>query len=238
TGSNTGIGYELVRLLASKGHTVYLSSRNEQSGQNAVKKLKEEHSLNVKYVRLDVTDEQSVTSAKDIIEEAEGKLDALVNNAGIVIFSSMPSQLDINQVNEILNTNYLGVIRVTTAFIPLIRKAGNGVILNVSSEVGSHTAQSQLAERFPPISVMYYGSRAILNSYTISLAKELKEEGIRVNAVSPGLTETRLSNFRGGRSATVGAEVLLPWVLLSPGEDKTGIFYGHRTNGNVEEIPW
>ncbi|ESK94323.1 short-chain dehydrogenase reductase sdr [Moniliophthora roreri MCA 2997] len=95
-----------------------------------------------------VTDDQSVTSAKDIIEKAEGKLDALVNNAGIVIFSSMPSQLDINQVTEILNTNYLGVIRVTTAFIPLIRKAGNGVILNVSSEVGSHTAQSQLAERF------------------------------------------------------------------------------------------
>ncbi|ESK94321.1 short chain dehydrogenase [Moniliophthora roreri MCA 2997] len=219
TGSNTGIGYELVRLLASKGHTVYLSSRNEQSGQNAVKKLKEEHSLNVKYVRLDVTDEQSVTSAKDIIEEAEGKLDALVNNAGIVIFSSMPSQLDINQVNEILNTNYLGVIRVTTAFIPLIRKAGNGVILNVSSEVGSHTAQSQLAERF-------------LADFGYVLRFEGYLELVHY------FVGKRIEGGRGGRSATVGAEVLLPWVLLSPGEDKTGIFYGHRTNGNVEEIPW
>ncbi|EEB91265.1 hypothetical protein MPER_10406, partial [Moniliophthora perniciosa FA553] len=195
TGSNTGIGYELVRLLASKGHTVYLPSRNEQSGQDAVKKLKEEHNLNVKYVQLDVTNDQSVTSARNIIEKAEGKLDVLVHNAGIVIFGSTRSQLDINQVNEVLNTNYLGVIRVTTAFIPLIRKAGNGVILYVSSEVGSHTAQSQLAARFPSISVIYYGSKTILNSYTISLAKELKEEGIRVMPVVPAAIQQSRRSF-------------------------------------------
>ena len=166
----------------------------------------------------------------------------------------MPSQLDINQVTQVLNTNYLGVIRVTTAFISLIRAAGNGIILNVSSEVGSHTIQTQLGERLPPFLGVYYGSKAILNSYTVSLAKELKNEGIRVNSVSPGLTETKLSNYMGGRSATEGAEVLLPWVLLAPGEDKTGmsldqlrwifayssagLFYGHRTSGKIEEIPW
>ncbi|KAK7041505.1 hypothetical protein VNI00_009373 [Paramarasmius palmivorus] len=238
TGSNIGIGYELVRLLAARGHTVYLSSRNEQSGRDAVERLRADHNIDVKYVRMDVTDNESILRAKEAVEKAEGKLDVLVNNAGIVLRGGLPSQLDINAVNEVLNTNYLGVVRVTTAFIPLIRIAGNGVILNVSSEVGSHTAQTQLTERFPPISAVYYGSKAILNAYTVSLAKELKIEGIKVNAVSPGLTETRLSNFTGGRPVAEGAEVLLPWVLLSPDEEKTGMFYGHRTSGKIEEIPW
>ncbi|ESK94354.1 short-chain dehydrogenase reductase sdr [Moniliophthora roreri MCA 2997] len=238
TGSNTGIGFELVRLLASKGHNVYLSSRNEEAGHNALKRLKDEYNLDVNYVQLDVTSEDSIAHAKAKIEAAEGKLDALVNNAAIAIIAGMPSNFDMKELTQTFDTNYLGVIRVTTAFIPLIRRAGNGVIVNVSSEVGSHTSQLQLPDLLPLSLAMYYGSKAALNSYTVALSRELKEEGIRVNSITPGLTETKLSGYARGRSATEGAEVILPWVLLSPGEDKTGLFYGHAVNGKVEEIPW
>ncbi|KAF9262902.1 NAD(P)-binding protein [Marasmius fiardii PR-910] len=240
TGGNSGIGYELVRLLASQGHIVYLSSRSEESGRNALKKLKEENDLDAKYVQLDVTSEDSVKRARDTIEKAEGRLDALVNNAGISTELVKPSELTVDKIQEILNTNYFGILRVTTTFLPLIRKAKNGVIVNVSSEVGSHTSQSQLTALFPPLLVAYYSSKAILNAYTVSLAKELKEEGIRVNSVTPGLTRT---NFPGTkqlatRLAAEGAEVILPWVLLDPEDQRTGLFWGHRVDGVIGEVPW
>ncbi|KAG7088113.1 hypothetical protein E1B28_012138 [Marasmius oreades] len=240
TGANSGIGYELVKLLASRGHIVYLSSRSEESGKNALKKLKEEHDLVVKYVQLDVTSEDSVKRARDTVEKAEGKLDSLVNNAGNANGAIKPSELTVEKIQEALNTNYFGTIRVTTAFLPLIRKAKNGIIVNVSSQVGSHTSQSQMAARFPPTLVAYYSSKAILNAYTISLAKELKEEGIRVNSLTPGLTRT---NFPGTkqmatRPAVEGAEVILPWILLDPEDQRTGMFWGHRVDGVLGEIPW
>ncbi|KAF9254360.1 NAD(P)-binding protein [Marasmius fiardii PR-910] len=196
TGGNSGIGYELVRLLASQGHILYLSSRSEESGKNALNKLKSEYGLDARYVQLDVTSEDSVKRARDTVEKTEGRLDALVNNAGIATGPVKPSELTVDKIQEILNTNYLGIVRVTTTFLPLIRKAKNGVIVNISSQVGSHTSQSQQPDRFPPVSVAYYSSKAILNAYTISLAKELKEEGIRVNSVTPGLT---LTNFPGAK---------------------------------------
>ncbi|KAL0578800.1 hypothetical protein V5O48_003212 [Marasmius crinis-equi] len=240
TGSNTGIGYELVRQLASLGHKVYLSSRSEGSGKDAQKKLKDEHGLDVKYVQLDVTSEGSVKRARDAIETEEGVLDVLVNNAGIATAFLKPSELTPASMEEILNTNYYGVIRVTTTFIPLIRKAKGGVILNVSSQVGSHTSQTQLGDRFPAQSVPYYSSKAILNAYTISLAKELKEEGIRVNSGTPGLTSTNFpGSHRAGRPAFEGAACLLPLILIDPQDNaKTGTYYGHRVDGTIGEIPW
>ncbi|KAJ8080282.1 hypothetical protein PM082_017112 [Marasmius tenuissimus] len=240
TGANTGIGYELVRQLAALGHNVYLTSRSEQSGKDAQKKLKDEHNLDVKYVQLDVTSEESIKRARDTIEKDEGKLEILVNNAGFVNGFIKPSELTPEHMDEILQTNYYGVIRVTTTFIPLIRKAQNGVILNVSSEVGSHTSQIETGDLFPPEIVSYYSSKAILNAYTISLAKELKGEGIKVNSGTPGLTMT---NFPGTasiatRPASEGAACLLPLILIEPKDEKTGTFYGHRANGNVGEVPW
>ncbi|KAK1228078.1 hypothetical protein PQX77_008903 [Marasmius sp. AFHP31] len=259
TGANTGIGYELVRQLAALGHNVYLTSRSEQSGKDAQRRLKDEHHLDVKYVQLDVTSQESIKRARDAIEKEEGKLDVLVNNAGemqirapqrrlmapniyagFVNGFTKPSELTPEHMDEILQTNYYGVIRVTTTFIPLIRKAKTGVILNVSSEVGSHTSQIETGDLFPPEIVPYYSSKAILNAYTISLAKELKEEGIKVNSGTPGLTMT---NFPGTASIATrppseGAACLLPLILIEPEDDKTGKFYGHRANGIVGEIPW
>ncbi|KAK1228077.1 hypothetical protein PQX77_008902 [Marasmius sp. AFHP31] len=240
TGANAGIGYEFVRQLAALGHNVYLTSRSEQSGKDAQKKLKDEHNLDVQYVELDVTSEGSIKQARDVIEKEEGKLDVLVNNAGFVNGFAKPSELTPEHMDEILQTNYYGVIRVTTTFLSLIRKAKNGVILNVSSQVGSHTSQSEMGDRFPPQVVSYYSSKAILNAYTISLAKELKEEGIKVNSGTPGLTITNFPGTasRATRPASEGAACLLPLILIEPEDNKTGTFYGHRVDGTVGEIPW
>ncbi|KAL0069079.1 hypothetical protein AAF712_003765 [Marasmius tenuissimus] len=238
TGANAGIGYELVRQLATLGHNIYLASRSEQSGKDAQKRLEDEHDLDVKYAQPDVTSEESVKRARDVIEKEEGKLDVLVNNAGFVNGFIKPSELTPEHMDEILQINYYGVIRVTTTFIPFIRKAKNGVILNVSSQVGSHTSHSKL-HRWPVQVAPYYSSKAILNAYTISLAKELKEEGIRVNSGTPGLTTTHLSGTsHATRPAAEGAACLLPLILIDPEDNKTGTFYGHRVDGTVGEIPW
>ncbi|KAJ8080284.1 hypothetical protein PM082_017114 [Marasmius tenuissimus] len=240
TGGNSGIGYELVRQLAALGHEVYLTSRSEASGKGLQQRLKDEHALDVKYLQLDVTSEESVRRARDVIEQEEGKLDVLVNNAGITIGPVKPSELTPKHMEDILQTNYFGVIRVTTAFIPLIKKAGNGVILNLSSRMGSHTCQSQMATSFPADTVPYYSSKAILNAYTISLAKELKEEGIKVNSGTPGLTATNFpgTNDPAAKPVSEGASALLPLILIDPEDDKTGTFYGYTGDGTIEEIPW
>ncbi|KAL0069460.1 hypothetical protein AAF712_003493 [Marasmius tenuissimus] len=177
TGSNTGVGYALVKLLAQQGHRVYLSGRNEESVRQAVEKLCSERSgLDVKPLLLDVTKDESVRTARDTIENAEGRLDVLVNNAAIYPGFCKPSELPVDFISKALEVNYLGAIRVTTAFVPLIKRSiHRGIILNVSSGAGSHHYQSNYPQRYPCVSAAYYGSKAALNAYTISLAKELKE---------------------------------------------------------------
>ncbi|KAJ7880038.1 hypothetical protein B0H14DRAFT_3434782 [Mycena olivaceomarginata] len=152
TGSNTGIGYELVHLLAAKGHTVYLASRKESAGNEAVARIKKEKNLDVKFVQLDITDIASVEAAVATIKKAEGRLDVLVNNA---------------------------------------------VILNVSTDMASNGLMAG-PNGFLHQAVAYNTSKAAANSYTIALAHELKGEGIKVNAATPGFTTTKLNGFAPG----------------------------------------
>ena len=129
-------------------------------------------------------------------------------------------------MSRALEVNYLGTIRVTTAFVPLIRRSMHrGIILNVSSGAGSHYYQANYPERYPCVSAAYYGSKAALNAYTISLAKELKESGIRVHSVTPGMTVTKMTETHGfpaKRPAQEGAEALLPWATLPRDDNRTG----------------
>ncbi|KAK1229472.1 hypothetical protein PQX77_007469 [Marasmius sp. AFHP31] len=260
TGSNTGVGYALVKLLAQQGHRVYLSGRNEESVREAVEKLR---GLDVKPVLLDVTKDESVRTAREVIENAEGRLDVLVNNAGkqggeiqilddLNVFKAIypgfckPSELSIDFITKALQVNYLGVIRVTTAFLPLIRQSTHrGIILNVSSGAGSHHYQSNYPQRYPCVSAAYYGSKAALNAYTISLAKELevRGSGVRVHSVTPGMTVTRMTEeygFPARRPPVEGAEVILPWATLDKEDDRTGMFVGYNNDeGRIDEgIPW
>ncbi|KAJ7641033.1 hypothetical protein FB45DRAFT_737919 [Roridomyces roridus] len=223
TGSNTGIGYSLVELLAAKGHTVYLASRGEAAGLEAIAKLKQEKNLDVKFVQLDVTDDASIKAAVATIEKAEGKLDVLVNNAGDMNKPHSASKPNFEALEITLATNLFGLIRTTTAFLPLIRAAHSAaspsVILNVTSDMASNGLMAKIPKNFLHDFVAYNTSKAAANSYTIGLAKDLAAEGIKVNTATPGFTSTKLNGFReGGKTSEQAAAILVPWVLV----DKDG----------------
>ncbi|KAF9485827.1 NAD(P)-binding protein [Pholiota conissans] len=233
TGANSGVGFELVRLIAEKGHTVYLGARNEESGQEAVRILHAEGLNTVKLILIDVTKPSSISSAKETIEIVEGKLDVLVNNAGICKIDENQSALgpDMDVVREILDTNFFGAIETTVAFIPLLRKSTekSPVILNVASALASNT-QSQLDGRNKFVG--YRASKVALNSYTIALAMELKDEGFKVNSVTPGLTATKLTKGNG-QPVRDGGLAMLPWALLGS-DGPTGKFFG----SDGRELAW
>ncbi|KAL0568793.1 hypothetical protein V5O48_013190 [Marasmius crinis-equi] len=243
TGSNTGIGYELVRVLASKPekHIVYLAARKEAAGKEAVAKLREEDKLdNVKFVHLELTDKKSIEAAKATIEKEEGKLDVLVHNAGIGSFDKDQgaTTVDISTIRNSMETNLYGVIEITQTFLPLLRKAAsqNGakpVILLNTTDMSSNAFQAR------PNSILHFTayntSKAAANSYIIALSHELRKEGILVNAVTPGFTSTKLNGFgEGGSTTRDSAEFLAPWCLLEGElEGKTGLFWSKEG-----EFPW
>ncbi|KAG5724304.1 Salutaridine reductase [Termitomyces sp. T112] len=232
TGSNAGIGFELVRLLAQKGHIVYLASRNEASGQKAQAQLKEEGII-VKLVQLDVTDIKSIVAAKDTIDKAEGKLDVLVNNAGTGLLDKdqNATTVSLDVIREAFEPNFYGMIQTTQTFLPLLRKSSQASILNVSSDMASNNHQSKSDYLHV---VAYNTSKAAANSYTIALAYELRKEGIKVNAITPGFTSTKLNNFReGGKPVKAGAEAIFPWTLLKE-DGPTGLFIDEHGI----EFPW
>jgi len=213
TGANAGIGFELTRLLAEKNHIVYLGARNETAGKEAQAKLNAEGFHTVKYVRLDVTDVATIEAAKEIIDLAEGKLDVLVNNAAVgkLEDNQKASSVALATIRDAMETNFFGLVQTTIAFLPLLRKSTNAAIVNVATT--SNTIQARPNAGFQVVA--YNTSKQAVNSYTIALAQELKGEGIKVNAVAPGFTSTKLNNFSpGGKTAKAGAEVLLPWALL------------------------
>ncbi|RDB14679.1 (+)-neomenthol dehydrogenase [Hypsizygus marmoreus] len=232
TGSNSGIGFELVRLLAQKGHTVYLASRNEAAGQKAQAELKSD-GVDVKFVQLDITDIASIEAAKKTIEEAEGRLDVLVNNAGAAFMEQdqNATTVSLSVIRQAFEPNFFGLVQTTTTFLPLIRASPQAVIVTVSTDMASNTIQSKSSYLHV---VAYNTSKAAANSYTIALAHELRKEGIKVNAVTPGFTSSKLNGFReGGKTLRDGAEILLPWALLDK-DGPTGLFI----NEKGEEMPW
>jgi len=234
TGGNAGIGFELVRLLAEKGHTVYLGARNESAGKEAQAKLHADGFNNVKFVRIDVTDLATIKAAKETIDQAEGKLDVLVNNAGIgkLEENQNATTIALSTIRDAMETNFFGLVQTTLAFLPLVRKATNAVILNVSIDMASNTIQSRPDAKLHVVA--YNTSKSAANSYTIALAQELKAEGIKVNAVTPGFTTTKLNHYTpGGKTIKAGAEVLLPWALLDK-DGPTCRFIG----GDGKEMPW
>ncbi|KAL1739515.1 hypothetical protein HDZ31DRAFT_68851 [Schizophyllum fasciatum] len=225
TGSNAGIGFEIVKQVApkDKSYVVYVAARSEEKGKEALEALKKEGITNVKNVVLDITDPASIASAKEAIEKAEGKLDVLVNNAGNGFWDRNQDArtADVSAVRDAIELNLIGTIQTTTAFLPLLRKGSHPVILNVSSDMASQDYMSKLPAS-PLHAVAYNTSKAAANSYTISLAKMLEAEGIKVNAATPGYTATKLNNYGtlhpGAKTVAEGAAVLVPWVVL----DKDG----------------
>ncbi|MGZ4474931.1 MAG: SDR family NAD(P)-dependent oxidoreductase [Nocardioides sp.] len=228
TGANKGIGYEIAAGLARRGFRVGVGARDAGRREDAVSKLRAE-GLDVFGVPLDVTDDASVAAAASQLEE-EGGLDVLVNNAAITGgMPQEPTRVSAEQVLAVVDTNVVGVIRVTNAMLPLLRRSASPRIVNVSSTVGSLTLQTAQAEAVGPISAAYSPTKSYLNAITIQYAKELADTGILINAGCPGYVATDLNNHQGVRTPEQGAAIFLELATLPDGgpsgtfRDETGI---------------
>jgi|HubBroStandDraft_6_1064221.scaffolds.fasta_scaffold371329_1 NAD(P)-dependent dehydrogenase (short-subunit alcohol dehydrogenase family) len=222
TGANKGLGYESARRLLALGHTVFIGARDVERGSVAASEL------GCQFVQLDVTDDASVESALGVIDEREGHLDVLVNNAGISTGGDVNGPVALH----VFDTNAIGLIRVTQAALPLLQKSENPVVVNVSSALGSFWAVTNPERRqfhFP--SIVYGASKAAVSMLTVQYAKTFP--GIKFNAVEPGFTATDLTPFSGaGQPVEVGVEVIVAMATIGR-DGPTGTF-----RENEGELAW
>ncbi|MCU6791815.1 SDR family oxidoreductase [Paenibacillus sp. WQ 127069] len=241
TGANKGIGLQIAKDLAAHGFTVLIGSRNLEKGETAAKSVE----ADARAIQLDVTNQDSISAAAARIRSELGRLDVLVNNAGIshagqpgrpleeVGKSGRPSVASLDEVRAVFETNVFGVIAVTQAMLPLLREAPAARIVNVSSGSGSLTLNADPTNSHREMfGAVYAPSKTALNAITLAFAIELMSTGIKVNAVSPGFTATDLNNFEG--TGTVQQAARHPVRLALIGEDgPTGTFSSER-----RELPW
>ncbi len=232
TGANKGIGYEIVAGLGALGWRVGVGARDEQRREDAVAKLRAA-GADAFGVPLDVTDDASVAAAVGLIKERAGRLDVLVNNAGITGGAPQtPTAVDPATVRAAVETNVIGVIRVTNAMLPLLRRSASPRIVNMSSSVGSLTLQTTPGAETGPIAVAYSPSKTFLNAVTVQYARELHDTNILINAACPGYTATDLNGFRGVRTPQQGAAIAIRLATL-PDDGPTGGFFD---DGGA--VPW
>ncbi|GAA4308123.1 SDR family oxidoreductase [Mucilaginibacter gynuensis] len=233
TGANQGVGFQIAKELAANGYIVYVGSRNLSNGEKAAAEI----GTNAHAIQLDVTQQATISSAVERIEKEAGRLDLLVNNAGIshagkpgrtveeVMESGRAVNVSLDEVRTVWETNVFGVIAVTQAALPLLRKSSAARIVNVSSGLGSLTWVSDpecwAREHF---GIVYAASKTALNAVTLAFALELEKENIKVNATSPGYTATALNNFQGTDSLEVGSREPVRVALETDGS--TGGFTG------------
>ncbi|MGV9767372.1 SDR family oxidoreductase [Micromonospora tulbaghiae] len=234
TGANKGIGYEIAAGLGALGWRVGVGARDEQRLAEAVAKLRA-GGADAFGVPLDVTDDASVTAAARLLETEAGGLDVLVNNAGVTGgVPQRPGDVDLATIRTAVEVNVIGVVRVTEATLPLLRRSASPRIVNMSSGVGSLTRQSasEGEHQTGPLSVAYSPSKSMLNAVTIQYARALADTDILVNAACPGFTATDLNGFRGVRTPQQGAAIAIRLATL-PGDGPTG---GYFEDAGV--IPW
>jgi len=227
TGASKGIGREIAAQLAALGHTVVIASRNAEDGDRVAAELREAGG-DAAAVALDVTDPASAAAAAAVVGERFGRLDALINNAGIShlpgrgIDGQQPATADIEEVRAIFDTNFFGVINVTSAFLPLLRRSPAPRIVNVSSSAGSLAKLADLDDQ-NPIAIGYVPSKTAVTALTLQYAKGLASEHILVNAVDPGFVATELNNFSGVRTPAQGAVAAVQMTTI-PAGGPTGTF--------------
>lgn len=203
TGANKGIGRETARRLVEAGHTVFVGARDDARGQQAA------IDLGAHFVRLDVTDDASVSAAMRTVEQRAGGLDVLVNNAGVPDNTLGVEGITGRTTQDVFDTNVIGVVRVTQAALPLLRGSDPGVIVNVSSGLGSFAANTdpERPESTTPL-ITYAASKAAVAMLTLKYAQALPE--LRINAACPGLTATDFAaGFPGAQPVEVAAEIIV-----------------------------
>ncbi|MER7415762.1 SDR family oxidoreductase [Micromonospora peucetia] len=233
TGANRGIGYEIARGLAAAGLRVLIGARSAQRGREAAEKLAVA-GYDVSTVRLDVTDAESVAAAARTVERTYGRLDVLVNNAAVLLdFETAPSAAPLDAVRRTFETNVLGVVAVTNALLPLLRRAPAGRIVNLSSELASLAVTTDPSSPFSRMPmVAYNASKSAVNAVTVSYANELRETPIKVNAADPGYCATDMNDGEGDRSPQQGASVAVRLATL-PTDGPSGGFFNEDG-----PLPW
>ncbi|RXF67787.1 SDR family NAD(P)-dependent oxidoreductase [Arcticibacter tournemirensis] len=240
TGANQGVGFQIAKALAANGYKVYVGSRNLGNGEKAAAEI----GTDAQAIQLDVTQQSTIDAAVDRIEKEQGRLDLLVNNAGIAHAGKPGRTLEdateagratnasLDEVRTVWETNVFGVISVTQAMLPMLRKSKAARIVNVSSALGSLTWISDPAcwakEHF---GVVYAASKTALNAVTMAFALELEKENIKVNAVSPSFTATALNNFQGTDTVEEGSREPVRVALETDGPTAT-------FTGPTGPLPW
>lgn len=229
TGANKGIGYAIAHGLGAAGFTVAIGARDERRRDEAVERLRAD-GIDAFGVALDVTSDDSVAAAAETIEKTTGRLDALVNNAGIAgdtaSGAQIPSTLDLDVLRTVLETNVFGVIRVTNAMLPLLRRSDAPRIVNMSSNMGSLTLQTG------PQLAAYAPSKTMLNSITAQYARELADTNVIVNAVCPGYVATDFTGFASPRLPEEGAAIAIR-LATAPDDAPRGGFFD-----DAGPVPW
>jgi NAD(P)-dependent dehydrogenase (short-subunit alcohol dehydrogenase family) len=209
TGANKGLGYETARRLAELGHHVIIGARDPERGQAAADRI------GVRFVPVDVTDDVSVKNAAADIEAYEGRIDTLINNAGIIGSHAPADELTGEDTEYVFATNVTSIVRVTSAFLPLLRKSQAPAVINVSSGMGSqaltHDPQRVESTIAAPL---YPASKAAVTMLTTQYAKALP--GIRFNAADPGYTATDLNGHRGTQTVTEGTDAIVTLATEDP----------------------
>ena len=232
TGANKGIGYEVARQIAKSGWTVLAAARNQELGRQAVARLQAE-GLKVQFVPIDLDRPETAVTAAETIRSQFSKLNLLINNAAIATQEDgPPSKVNLEAVRRSMQTNFIGTIAVTQAMLPLLLAAGKAQIINVSSDLGCISQQTNPDWKYAPVKVLgYCASKAALNMLTVQLAYEFRDGNIAVNSVNPGYTATDLNGNSGPQTIEEGAAEIVRVALLNP--PITGKFL--ETGG---EIPW
>lgn len=225
TGGNKGLGFETARRLIALGHAVYIGARSAERGRKSA------DALGAKFVQLDVTDLESINGAVAEITNNEGHLDVLINNAGITRGIVNIDDVSADELRIVYETNVFGIVRVTQAFLPLLKKSKTPVIVNVSSGLGSFARvtdpekpESQI------IDLMYTSSKSAVTMLTLQYAKSLPE--FRINAADPGPTATDLNGHRGYQTATEGTDAIVKLATID-NNGPTGTFMDRRGI-----VPW
>jgi len=229
TGGNRGLGFATVRALARTGSCVILTGRDGDRAKEAAAALRAE-GLDVQGLELDVTDQASIGAAREQVERRQGRLDVLVNNAGILPEATDGAEHEFASpelFQATFATNVFGVVAVTEAFLPLLRRSATGRIVNVSTTMGSLSDQANPSSPYYQMVVpAYQSSKAALNSVTISMAKKLADRGIKVTSVCPGFVQTDLTPVNRDQApltAEQAASVVIAAATLA-GDAPSGTF--------------
>lgn len=232
SGANKGIGLETARQLGKQGITVLLGARDLAKGEAAAEQLKKE-GIDVRAVKFDVVNAADIKSAAALVEKEFGKLDILINNAGVMfepIGGNNSSTVSEQVLRDTFETNFFSAVAVTNAFLPLLKKSDAGRIVNVSSILGSLSLHAtEGSPIYEAKALAYDSSKAALNSYTVHLAHELKGTSIKVNSAHPGWVKTDLGTDAAPMNVVDGAKTEVELATLGPNGPTGGFFHMGET---------